>query len=78
METSLGKTARPVAVWYMRLAFEPQTGRQKILQDIRLRLFDDPGALLEDVARLAKRMGRLAEIEPHLRWLRGRVPQATQ
>lgn len=70
VETRVGRVAVPAAVWYMRLAFEPITGRQKILQDIRLKLLPNPPRLLDDVLALAKRMERLEEVEPHVLWLR--------
>lgn len=74
--TELGRAARPEAVWYMRLGFEPEAGRQKVLRDIRLGLFADPGALLDRVAELGARMGRSEGIEPHLAWLRERLGRA--
>lgn len=74
-ETSVGRAALPAAVWYMRLAFEPETGRQKILEEAQLELFDAL-AVLAEVEELAYRMERLPEIAEHLAWLRGHVPKA--
>lgn len=68
--TELGRAARVEIVWYMRLGFEPETGRQKILQDVLLKLADDPEEVLRRVAALAGRMQRLATVAPHLAWIR--------
>jgi hypothetical protein len=56
----------------MRLCFEPEMGRQKILQDIKLNM-PEPEKVLEDVLALARAMGRMAQIRQHVDWIQARV-----
>ncbi len=71
-ETEAGPTAKPHVVWYMRLCFEPETGRQKIVQDIKLNM-PEPKRVLEDVLALARMMGRKEQVQRHIDWIRART-----
>ncbi len=71
-ETDLGPTATPHVVWYMRLCFEPEMGRQKIVQDVKLNM-PDPEKILDDVLTLARAMGREQQVLPHVEWIQARI-----
>lgn len=75
-ETEVGPTAKPYVVWYMRLCFEPETGRQKILQDIKLNM-PEPEKVLDDALELARAMGREEQIRQHVAWVQARMQRAS-
>lgn len=71
-ESEVGPTAKPYVVWYMRLCFEPEMGRQKILQDIKLNM-PKPEKVLDDALALARVMGREEQIRQHVDWIQARM-----
>lgn len=60
----------------MRLCFEPETGRQKILQDIKLNM-PEPEKVLDDALELARAMGREEQIRQHVAWVQARMQRAS-